>query len=77
MAMARCIVSERVRIFRAQIDVAAGGAHRESGDGHALDQHERIAFHDHAVGVGAAIAFVRVADDVFLVGWQSSEPSAT
>ena len=59
---------ERVRIFRAQIDVAAGGAHRESRDGHALDEHERIAFHDHAVGVGAAVAFVRVADDVFLVG---------
>ena len=57
-----------MRIFRADIDVAAGGAHGQSRDGHALDQDERIAFHDHAIGVGAAIAFVRVADDIFLVG---------
>ena len=47
--------------------IAAGGPDGEGGDGHALDEHERIAFHDHAVGVGAAVAFVGVADDVFLV----------
>ncbi len=59
--------AERVGIFRAEVDVAAGGADGESGNGHALDQDEGIAFHDHAVGVGAAVAFVRVADDIFLV----------
>ncbi len=66
--MARCIVPKRVRIFGADVDVAAGGADGESGDGHAFDQDERIAFHDHAVGVGAAVAFVGVADNVFLIG---------
>jgi hypothetical protein len=38
----------------------------EAGDGHALDQQERIAFHQHAVGEGAAVALVGVADDVLL-----------
>ncbi len=59
---------EGVGIFRAEIDIAVGGAHRDAGDGHALDEHEGIAFHDHAVGEGAAVAFVGVADDVFLLG---------
>ena len=57
-----------VRIFRADVDVALGGADRDGGDRHALDHHEGIAFHDHAVGEGAAVAFVGVADDVFAVG---------
>src|SRR6202020_1542255 len=56
----------RVRIFRADIDVALGGADRDARNGHAFDHHEGIAFHDHAVGEGAAVAFVSVADDVFL-----------
>ena len=56
---------DRVRIFRADVDVALGRADREAGDRHALDQHERIAFHQHAVGEGAGIALVGVADDVF------------
>ena len=55
-----------VRIFGADVDVALGGADRDAGDGHALDQHEGVAFHDHAVGEGAAVALVGVADDVFL-----------
>src|SRR5271154_6584913 len=55
-----------VRIFPAQIDVAAVGARRQAGDGHALDEHERIALHDHAVGESARITFVCVADDVLL-----------
>ena len=42
-----------VGIFGADIDVAVGRAHRDAGDGHAFDQHEGIAFHDHAVGEGA------------------------
>jgi hypothetical protein len=40
---------------------------RDAGDRHAFDQHEGIAFHDHAVGEGAAVAFVGIADDVFAV----------
>ena len=40
-------------IFGANIDVAVGGPGGDACDGHALDQHEGIAFHDHAVGEGA------------------------
>ena len=42
-----------MRIFGADIDVAVGRAGGDAGDGHALDQDEGIAFHDHAVGEGA------------------------
>ncbi len=56
----------RVRVLAAQVDVAHGRADREAGDGHALDQAERVAFHQHAVGERARVAFVRVADDVLL-----------
>ena len=55
-----------MRVFGAQVDVALRGADREAGDGHAFDEHEGIAFHQHAVGEGAGVAFVGVADDVFL-----------
>src|SRR5581483_1704612 len=34
----------------------------------AFDQRERIALHQHAVGEGAAVALVGVADDIFLIG---------
>ena len=54
------------RVLRAQIDVALGGAHRQAGDGHALDQHVRVALHHQPVGEGAGVALVRVADDVLL-----------
>src|SRR5690606_16842211 len=47
---------DRVRIFRADVDVALGRADGDAGDGHALDEHEGIALHDHAVGEGAAVA---------------------
>ena len=57
-----------MRIFGADVDVALGRADRDAGDRHAFDQHEGIAFHDHAVGEGAAVALVGVADDVFPVG---------
>ncbi len=55
-----------VRVFRTQVDVAARSSHREAGDGHALDQHIGVVFHHHAVGEGARVAFVGVADDVLL-----------
>ena len=56
------------RIFRAQIDIALGAADGVAADGHALDERERIALHDHAIGEGAGIAFVGVDDDIFLTG---------
>ncbi len=55
-------------IFRADVDVALAGADRDGRDRHALDHHEGIALHDHAVGKGAAVALVGIADDVFAVG---------
>ena len=55
-----------VRIFRAGVDVTLGRADREGGDRHALDQAERVALQQHAVGVGAGVALIGVADDVFL-----------
>ena len=57
-----------MRILRAQIDVALRRAHRDAGDRHALDERERIAFHEHAIGERAGVAFVGIADHVFLVG---------
>ncbi len=58
---------KRVGIFGAEVDETARGADGESGNRHAFNEDERIALHDHAVGVRAAIAFVRVANDIFLV----------
>ena len=42
-------------------------ADSESGDGHSFDEEEGIAFHQHAIGEGARIPFVGVADDVLLI----------
>ena len=56
-----------MRIFRADIDIAHGRADRDAGDRHALDQEERIALHQHAVGESAAVALIRIADDVFAI----------
>ena len=61
----RCIDADRERIFRADIDIAVLRADRVAGDRHALDQAEGIALHQHAVGEGAAVALVGVADDEF------------
>ena len=57
-----------VRIFRADVNVAFGGADGDARNGHAFDHDEGIAFHDHAVGERAAVAFVGIADDVFSIG---------
>ena len=59
---------EGVRIFGADVDIALRRADRDAGDRHAFDQQERVALHQHAVGEGAAVALVGVADDIFLVG---------
>src|SRR5690606_21297388 len=56
-----------MRIFGAQIDVALVGAHRDSCNRHALDEHEGVALHDHAVGEGSRVAFICVAYDVLTV----------
>eukprot|EP00043_Microstomoeca_roanoka_P029775 m.23134 g.23134 ORF g.23134 m.23134 type:complete len:587 (+) comp9442_c0_seq1:1952-3712(+) len=59
-------LADRDRVFRAGIDVALGRPHRDTGDGHAFDQGEGVAFHQHPVGEGGAVALVGIADDVFL-----------
>ena len=59
---------ECVGIFGAEIDVTARRADGESGNRHAFNQNERIALHDHAIGIRAAVAFISVANDIFLVG---------
>ena len=59
---------DRVWILRADVDVALRRADRDAGDRHAFDEQEGIAFHNHAIGKSGAIAFVGVADDVFLIG---------
>jgi hypothetical protein len=58
-------LGDRVRIFAADVDVAPARADRVGGNGHALDQLEGIALHQHPVGKGAAVALVGVADHVF------------
>jgi hypothetical protein len=57
-----------VRVFGADVDVALGRAGGDARDGHALDEHERVALHRHAVGESARVAFVGIADDVLLRG---------
>ena len=59
--------AEGVRIFGTQIDEALRCPDGDGGDCHTLDQGEGVALHQHAVGKGAAIAFIGVADNVFLV----------
>ncbi len=54
---------DRVGVFRARIYVAFRGTDGEAGDHHALDQYERIAFHQHPIGERAGVAFIRIADD--------------
>ena len=41
-----------LRVFPAQIDVTAARSRGQPGDGHAFDEHEGIAFHQHAIGEG-------------------------
>ena len=58
----------RQRILRAHVNDALSGAHHIAADDHAFQQRVRIALDLVAVHVSAGIAFVGVADDVFLVG---------
>src|SRR5690606_25759692 len=59
-------LSDRVRARAPDIYVALGRTDRLAGNRHPYPRGDRIAFHDHAVGEGAAVAFVGVADDVLL-----------
>ena len=56
------------RIFGADVDDSFCGAHHVCADDHAFEQGVRVAFDLVAVHVGAGVAFVGVADDVFDVG---------
>ena len=58
----------RLPEFAADVVVADGCADGVTGDGHALDQRMRVIAHDVAVLAGPRLAFVRIADDVFLPG---------
>ena len=53
-------------ILGAHVDVALVRADAAGGDHHALDDAVRVALHDGAVHERARVAFVAVADDVFL-----------
>ena len=55
-----------MRIFAAHVDVTATGSDCMRGDCQAFDQLKRIAFHQHPVSKSAAIALIRVADDILL-----------
>ncbi len=57
---------DRIRVFAAHIDVAARRTHCDRGNRHAFDQHVRVALHRHAIGEGARVAFVGIADHVLL-----------
>jgi hypothetical protein len=56
------------RVLAAQVDVPLGRADGIRGDGHALDEGERVALDEHAVGERAAVALVGVAADELHVG---------
>ena len=55
-------------IFRAAIDIALGCANADAANRHAFDQGKGIALANHAVGEGAAVTFVEVANHIFPVG---------
>src|SRR3546814_20247346 len=52
-------------IFAADVDIAMRRADGMGRDSHPLDQAERIAFHQHAIRKGAAVALIGIADDIF------------
>ena len=62
---------------RAHVDEALVRADGVGGDGHAFEHAVRIAFQDAAVHERAGVAFVGVADDVFLARSASWRPCPT
>ena len=57
---------DRERVFSAAVDVAFVGAYRVGSDEHAFEYRVRVALKQRAVHECARVAFVGVADDVFL-----------
>ena len=55
-------------IFRPAVDVAFTGSHGIGADGHAFDHGMGIALEDAPVHKSPRVAFVGIADDIFLVG---------
>jgi hypothetical protein len=56
-------------IFGADVDIALVGAHGPSGDHHGFENGMGIAFYGGAVHIGAGIALVGIADDVFHIAF--------
>ena len=56
------------RVFGADVDEAVVGVDAPAADHHGFDDRIRVAFHDGTVHERARIAFVRIADDVFVGG---------
>ena len=75
--------------IHAQIDIALGCTNGNTGNGHAFNQNKRVAFHHHTVRESTGIAFIGIADDVFLfrgrienripfnAGWESRAATTT
>ena len=59
---------DRDGVFGTDVEVAFGSAERVAGDHHTFDDFEGVAFEDRTVHERAGVAFVTVADDVFLIG---------
>ena len=57
----------RERIFGADVDVTFGGAAGDAGDHHAFQHPVGVAFHHASVHESAGVAFVAIADDIFLL----------
>src|SRR5207248_6645580 len=55
---------DRERILPADIDVAKLAAGRTGGDGHRLDNRERVSLHEHAVLESARLRLVGTADQI-------------
>ena len=63
-AIARGEPLGRERVLAADVEEASLAARGEAGDGHRLDDRERILLHQHAVLERARLGLVGVADDV-------------
>ncbi len=63
-SMAWAITCLGVGVLAADVEVAALATGREASDGHAFQDRERVALHDHAVLERARLRLVGVADEV-------------
>ena len=58
---------DRMGVFRADIDVTGCRAHSVACNDHSFNQAKRIPLHQHPVGKGAAVSFVRITTNVFFI----------